>query len=405
MRPGLGGLTLLAAVSLVGCSPSANISDGSDLAERASASAAAQPKAGAEAASDEPSLVAEALASCRSIAESLPVEAQVGQLYMVGVSTSGLDEATRTALLSNNVGSVVLLGNSSTGSKPIRLLTAELGSLATAEVPLLIAVDQEGGAVQRLQGAGFTRIPSAHEQGGYEPGLLATEAETWGRELKDAGVDYNLAPVADVVPEDRRSSNAPIGELKRDFGSDPALVGTKSREFIEGMHRAGVLTSVKHFPGLGLVETNTDFGAARDTEVTPDSPVIEPFREAIDAGADSVMVSSAVFTKIDGDNEGVFSSPVITDLLRGELGYDGVVIADDLGAAKSVKEIEPAERGVRFIEAGGDLAINADPSLMGDMIGATLERVASDEGFAERVTESTERVLRLKASAGLVDCA
>ena len=100
----------------------------------------------------------------------------------------------------------------------------------------------------------------------------------------------------------------------------------------------------------------------------------------------------------------MFSSAVITDLLRGDLGYDGVVIADDLGAAVAVKGVDAAQRGVRFIEAGGDIAINADPALMGAMADATVELAGSDEGFAARVAESAGRVLELKASAGLVDC-
>nr|WP_269452196.1 glycoside hydrolase family 3 N-terminal domain-containing protein [Tessaracoccus coleopterorum] len=222
--------------------------------------------------------------------------------------------------------------------------------------------------------------------------------------MHGAGVLYDLAPVGDVVPEDRRATNAPIGQLKRDFGSDPDMVGAKVQEFIAGMHEAGVRTSVKHFPGLGQVETNTDFGVALDTEVTADSPTLEPFRAAIDAGVDSVMVSSAIFTLIDKDNPGVFSGKVITELLRGGFGFDGIVIADDLGAAKAVADIEPSQRGVKFIAAGGDIAINADPSLMGGMVEATLERVAEDDGFAARVTESTARVLELKESAGLLSC-
>ena len=398
MRARIGAIALLAVGGLAACAPTPVPGEGVPEGGSASVSTAAE-QGSAEAASP----AAQPL-SCTDLAAALPLESQVGQLYMVGVSTAGLDEDTRSAIVDHQVGSVVLLGNSSAGSKPIRLLTAELGSLGAADLPLLVAVDQEGGAVQRLQGEGFTRIPDARTQGGFASGELAVEAETWGKELKDAGVDYNLAPVADVVPEDRRASNAPIGKMQRDYGSDPAQVGAKVGEFIEGMHNAGVLTSVKHFPGLGLVETNTDFGAAVDTEVGADSPEIEPFRTAIEAGADSVMVSSAVFKKIDADNEGVFSSAVITDLLRGDLGYDGVVIADDLGAAVAVKGVDAAQRGVRFIEAGGDIAINADPALMGAMADATVELAGSDEGFAARVAESAGRVLELKASAGLVDC-
>jgi beta-N-acetylhexosaminidase len=342
--------------------------------------------------------------ACVTMARGLSPEERVGQLFMLGVSTSGLDEATRAAVVDNRVGSVVLLGNSSAGRKVIRLLTAELGSLATAALPLLIAVDQEGGAVQRLKGEGFDDIPPARTQGGTDPAELEAEAAEWGEQLKRAGVDYNLAPVADVVPEAKRGSNEPIGKLKRDFGADPAEVADSVVAVVEGMRQAGVATSAKHFPGLGEVTTNTDFGAALDTVTTPESENLAPFRAAIEAGVSSVMVSSAVFERIDPDNEGVFSSALITDLLRGDLGFDGVVIADDLGAAKAVADVTPGERAVRFLEAGGDLIINANPALMSDMAGATVERVEGDESFAARVEESTARVLQLKVDAGLMTC-
>ncbi|MFD0867427.1 glycoside hydrolase family 3 N-terminal domain-containing protein, partial [Tessaracoccus lubricantis] len=235
-------------------------------------------------------------------------------------------------------------------------------------------------------------------------GELRAAATEWAEQLRAAGVRYDLAPVADVVPEAKRSSNEPIGKLQRDYGSDPERVSESVVGFVEAMQSAGIATSVKHFPGLGEVTTNTDFGAAEDTDTTADSANLAPFRAAIEAGVDSVMVSSAVFTRIDPDNEGVFSRAVITDMLRDELGFDGVVIADDLGAAASVKSVAPGERALRFFEAGGDLVINANPSVMRPMVTATLERADEDAEFADQVVESTSRVLRLKSSVGLVDC-
>lgn len=342
--------------------------------------------------------------SCRHLAESLTPEERVGQLFMVGVDTGGLDPMTRSAIVDFKVGSVVLLGNTTDGSRAIRTLTAELGSLGTSKLPLLVAVDQEGGTVQRLKGPGFSTMPPARDQGAMAPGDLEVAARTWAGELKEAGVHYDLAPVGDLVPEAKRTTNEPIGRLQRDFGSDPVQVSEAVASFVTGMQAGGVVTAVKHFPGLGEVVTNTDFGAAEDTDVTRDSAHLDPFRAAIEAGADSVMISSAVFTELDPDNEGVFSSVIITDLLRGELGFEGVVIADDLGAAAAVKGVSPADRAVRFIEAGGDLVINADPRIMREMSAATLAAAGERPAFSDQVVESTSRVLRLKAAAGLVEC-
>jgi glycoside hydrolase family 3 domain protein len=330
----------------------------------------------------------------------MPVEQRVGQLFMIGVSTSGLDKTTRQAIRDHHIGSAVLLGNSGAGRGSITQITTELSSLGD----ILTAVDQEGGSVQRLQGPGFSGIPTAQRQGGYPDGELRANAKTWGEELAAAGVRYNLAPVADVVPGAKQRSNAPVGQLDRNFGNDVPTVSASVTEFIEGSHGAGVLTSLKHFPGLGEVTVNTDFRVAIDQNITADHPYLESFRAGIEAGADSVMVSSAIFKQIDPDQEGVFSQRIIEGMLRQDLDFDKVVISDDLGMAAAVSNIPPGERATRFFAAGGDLLINADPSMMPTMAEATIAWAAIDPANAERVTQSATRVLELKQSAGLPSC-
>ncbi len=342
--------------------------------------------------------------SCQELVSGMTLAQQVGQLYMVGVSTSGLDAATSSAIRDTHTGSVVLLGNSTASSGAIAEVTEDVGALGTDAMPLLVSVDQEGGRVQRLEGEGFSDIPTAVDQAALDPGELRASARGWGEELAAVGIHYNLAPVADVVPESKRSSNAPIGALKRNYGNDRETAARGVTAFVEGMAEAGLATSLKHFPGLGKVTANTDFGAAKDTDVVPGDDDWSVFVAGIDAGASSVMVSSGVFENLDPDHEGVFSRAIITDILRGELGFDKVVIADDLGAAVAVKDIPAAERGTRFIQAGGDVAINADPALLKGMVADTLETAEGDEAFAAQVAESAARVLELKASGGLLDC-
>lgn len=340
---------------------------------------------------------------CSAMASELPLATQVGQLYMVGVSTTGLDQATRDAIVAGEVGSVVLLGNTDAGAHPIRGITDELVAL-DVQVPVAIAVDQEGGSVQRLGGEGFSQIPSAVNQAKLAEGELELAARDWADELADAGVHWNLAPVADVVPVEKQSTNQPIGRLERNYGNDLALTSRSVTEFVEGMRIAGIATSLKHFPGLGHVVENTDFDAATDVDVVPGDQEWQSFVAGMDAGASSVMISSAIFQNLDPEQEGVFSSTIITSILRGELGFEGVVIADDLGAAVAVSDIPPADRGVRFIEAGGDVVINANPALMEEMLAATLSLAQEDPDFAEQVMASATRVLDLKSWLGLVEC-
>ncbi len=393
-------LTALGAVALAACAP-APLTTGMESATAAPTDPATTTSASAPSTTASPSPT---VASCAALAADLSLEEQVGQLFMIGLDSAELNETTRRAIADYDIGSVILLSNRTSGSSAIRTLTASISKEGTARLPIMLAVDQEGGSVQRLQGDGFSSIPTAREQGTWSADELRAEATSWARQLKKAGVDYNLAPVADVVPESKRESNAPIGSLKRDFGADAEQVSASVTAFIGGMQAGGIMTSAKHFPGLGEVTENTDYAVAYDDDIDEDSDALEPFRAAIDAGVSSVMISSAIFEKIDPDNEGVFSSVIITDLLRGKLGYDGVVIADDLGAAKAVGDVAPGERAVRFLAAGGDLVINADPRLMGDMVEAVLDEADDDADFRAGLETSTARILALKAEAGLLSC-
>lgn len=342
--------------------------------------------------------------TCEDMAAALPVADQVGQLFMLAVDTGGLDAGTRKALERDRIGSVVLLGNTEAGSAAVAELTGELATLEVGSSGMLVAVDQEGGQVQRLRGNGFTRIPPATKQGELAPDVLQTQAAQWGSELRAAGVRYNLAPVADVVPPELRYDNPPIGALDRHYGDTAAKAGPQVAAFVRGMREAGVATSLKHFPGLGKASANTDFDAATDDAVVPGDPDWAVFTDGIEAGADSVMVSSATYERIDPDHRAVFSSVVMTDQLRTGLGFDGVIISDDLGAAASVADVPAGERAVRFLTAGGDLVINADASVSDDMVQAVLEQAAADPDFAAQLTASAGRVLRLKASVGLTTC-
>lgn len=346
--------------------------------------------------SDEPELEL-----CLAEAQAMSLDARIGQLIMVGV-TDGLDAAERKAITSYQLGSVVLLGNQSGGVADTAALAAELTALVP-DAGMLLSVDQEGGVVQRLTGTGFRKIPSATKQAELPLDSLQARARNWGVELIEAGVQLNLAPVADVVPAKKVKSNAPIGKLNRGFGSDPELVAEKVRAVINGYSAAAVGTTVKHFPGLGEVVGNTDHASGVvDDVTTADSASLLPFRTAIETGVAAVMISSARYSKIDAKNQAVFS-PKVIGLLR-DWDYDGVVISDDLGAAVSVSKIPAGQRALRFLSAGGDVVINASPALVGPMVDAVKVEAGKDEAFAEQVTRSVARVLRMKQGLGIVSC-
>jgi beta-N-acetylhexosaminidase len=171
--------------------------------------------------------------------------------------------------------------------------------------------------------------------------------------------------------------------------------------------RAGdVAATVKHFPGLGRITGNTDVTATGITDgtTTTDDPYLEPFESGIRAGADLVMVGSAIYSRIDPGTNAMFSRAVVTDLLRGRLGYDGVVITDDVGAAKAVAAVPTGERATRFVAAGGDIVLTARPSTVGAMHRALKAAIAADPGFAAKVQAAATRVVDLKVRMGLARC-
>ncbi len=336
---------------------------------------------------------------------SMTLEQRVGQLLMVGGPATSVGPATRAAITRYHVGNVMLTGRSTAGVTATARVSAGVRSLATrsatAGVPLLVATDQEGGAVQVLRGNGFTRIPSALEQGEWSSARLRARATGWGRELRAAGIDLNLAPVADTVPSATAAGNAPIGAFDRQFGSSPEEVGDHVVAFAVGMRAAGVATAVKHFPGLGLVRGNPDVSSGvTDRTTTRTGAALVPFKDAVAAGAPFVMMSTASYSRIDPDRPAAFSPVVVGDLLRGDLGFDGVVVSDDLGSARQVRHLPAGERAVRFVAAGGDLVLTVDPAVLPTMYRALLARARTDRRFRVLVDASAQRVLRAKASLG-----
>jgi beta-N-acetylhexosaminidase len=271
-------------------------------------------------------------------------------------------------------------------------------------VETLLAADQEGGLVQRLQGPGFDTIPSAVRQAALSDAELGRRAETWGEQLAAAGIDADLAPVADVVPQDLVRVNQPVGQLRRGYGSDPDVVADKVAAFTSGMDDAGVATAVKHFPGLGRVRGNTDTTRdVVDETTTRDDAALRGFRAAVRAGVDMVMVSSATYARIDGRRRAVFSPVVVDGMIRDDLDFDGVVISDDL-AAVALQDVPAGQRVVRFVQAGGDLAIVGSAAEARTMARALRVRAERDADFAAQVDRAAARVLRLKQRRGLTDC-
>jgi beta-N-acetylhexosaminidase len=344
--------------------------------------------------------------TCSELVGKMSLAERVGQLLMIAVSSTGVSASEQAIVRRTRAGSVILLGNSTAGMRATRGVSSRVRGAAGTPggVKVMIAADQEGGLVQRLKGPGFTPIPSATRQARQSDAQLRRNAYAWGNQLKAAGITANLAPVADVVPSSMVWINQPIGQLRRGYGPSPKTVAAKVTAFTEGMNRAGVATAAKHFPGLGRVRGNTDFMTrVVDPTTTRHDAALSGFKAAVNAHVDMVMVSSAFYSKIDDEHRAAFSSMIINDMLRKDLGFTGVVISDDL-AAVAMRIVPPDERALRFLRAGGDLMIVGDASLATIMADAIKDEVSDDPDLAKRVTESAARVVAMKQRRGLARC-
>jgi beta-N-acetylhexosaminidase len=330
-------------------------------------------------------------------------EAQrVGQLFMVDCPSTSLAAATRTDITKYAIGSVILDGTSHLNRAQTAAITAGLQKLAPAGTKLFISTDQEGGLVQRLQGTGFTRIPSAVVQGTISPTTLQADVKAWATQLREAGVNVDLGPVMDTVPSNSKG-NPPIGDLDREYGHTPATVTSHGTAVARGLAAAAVDATIKHFPGLGRVAGNTDTTAGvRDTVTTSTDPYLAPFQAAIKGGVPFVMMSTAIYTRIDASHPAAFSSTIVTGLLRKKFGFTGVIISDDLGQAKQVAAYSVGTRAIDFIAAGGDIVLTVKADQAAAMTAAVLARTKTSAAFKAQVDAAALTVLKAKQARGLL---
>ena len=279
------------------------------------------------------------------------------------------------------------------------LQRASLAAGRKVKVPLLISTDQEQGVVYRV-GPPATQFPGAMALGaGRSAADARTAAAITGAELKAVGVNQDYAPVADV---NMNALNPVIGV--RSFSSDPALVAQLTTAQVKGLEAGGRIASCpKHFPGHGDTATDSHVGIpeidhTREEWSRVDAP---PFRAAIAAGVDAIMTAHIVVKSLDpAGDPATLSKPILTGILREELGFDGLVITDSLGMAGVRQKYGDEEVPVRALEAGVDQLLM--PPKMDVAYDAVLAAVRSGRISERRLDRSVYRVLRLKYLNGVV---
>lgn len=343
---------------------------------------------------------------------TVPLEVMTGQMLMLGFRGTTLtpDNPVVADLSERHVGGVVLFGRDlATGGErnitsPDQLATLCSDLRATADGHLLVAVDQEGGRVARLDPRhGFPDAPSAAELGAAgDPGATRAAAEQIARTLALAGIDLNFAPVVDV---DVNPANPVIGALGRSFSADPEVVAEQAAAYVRGHRAVGVLTCLKHFPGHGSSRDDSHLGFVDVTDTWSDTELV-PYRRLIGAGlADTVMVAHVFNAALDADLPASLSRATVTGLLREQLGFDGVVVTDDL-QMRAITDGWSLRESVRLaVEAGNDILTFSDnvdvvtPDLGRRVHETLLDLVAAGDVTEERIRLSYDRIMALKARA------
>jgi beta-N-acetylhexosaminidase len=332
---------------------------------------------------------------------------KIAGLLVVGFRGATLDEAPwiRTAIADQGLGGVILFDRDQLTGGPrnvvspaqVRALARDLRAAAPGR-SIIVSTDQEGGLVTRLGPAhGFPAVASEEKIGSGTQAAAREWAETIARTLADSGLDLNFAPVVDLNVNPRSPA---IGALHRSFSADPEVVVRMATIEIDAHRAAGVRTTLKHFPGIGSSTTNTDFGVA-DVTRTWSRTELEPFQRLIaDGPADVVMAGHVVNGQLDRDHPASLSKATVTGLLRGELGWDGIVVTDDLQAAAIVEAFGADEAVLLALDAGDDLLLFAnqqtyDPRIVGRVVDVVAAATDSGRIPQARIEEAWARVQRL----------
>jgi beta-N-acetylhexosaminidase len=346
-----------------------------------------------------------------SPAPAIPLRQRIARLLVVGFRGLRVeaDDWIAANIAVDGLGGVILFDKDrSLATRNVRTarqvtrLVSDLRALAP-DRELIVAIDQEGGLVTRLSPAyGFPAVASEEAIGRKNDAAVRTWADGLVATLADVGINLNLAPVVDLNVNPK---NPAIGALDRAFSADPAVVAKDAAIEIQAHRAANVRTALKHFPGLGSATKNTDFGVS-DVTRTWSLEELDPYRLLLGQGlVDVVMTGHLVNGQIDASAPASLSRGTVTDLLRDELGWDGVVITDDLQAG-AITDAFGAEDAVALaLDAGNDLLLFANQQVYdANVVSWAVDLI---EGFVTtgripeaRIDKSYARVTSLFPSAG-----
>ena len=343
-------------------------------------------------------------ATAAPTASAAALRRKIARLLIVGFRGMTVDDAPwiKEAIQRDGLGGVILFDRDQTtggarnieSPEQVRELVADLKALAQ-DRELIVAIDQEGGVVTRLSPKhGYPAVASEEAIGEQGDTAVQAWADGIAATLRDAGINLNFAPVVDL---DVNPTNPAIGALHRAFSDDPAVVARDAAIEVNAHRAEGVVTALKHFPGLGSASTNTDFGVA-DVTATWTDRELDPYRNLIAGGnVDMIMAAHVVNGQIQPGAPASLSEATVTGLLRGQLAWDGAVVTDDMGASAITRTFGFGDAIALALEAGNDILLYAnqqayDPELPGKVIDEVVRIVGNGWVTEAQIDRSIERI-------------
>lgn len=317
----------------------------------------------------------------------------IGQLFMLGLEGTTPSKALEGFIRDLNPGGVILFTRNLGSPEEIATLIDSLQ--AASRTPLFVAIDQEGGKVARLQPP-FTRWPGA-ETVGAAGSIELTQAigASIGKELMAVGINMNMAPVLDVLTNPANPVMA-----GRSFGSDPHTVAEQGIAFFRGLANQGVVAVGKHFPGHGdtMVDSHLALPIVPYDLNRLAAMELMPFSQAIGAGIPALMTAHLLIPALDPKQPATLSRRILTDLLRDQLGFHGLVVSDDLLMQGIADTTPPGEAAIRVFEAGGDLALIChDEGAQRQAFDVVVEAVETGRLSETTFRMSYDRIMKAKA--------
>ena len=366
---------------------------GGETAETPSGEAAGTPVSGEAAAAPDP---ADNTAAAERYVNNLPLESQVAQMFFARCPE--VDAATLAG--EYDIGGYILFGRDFEGQTPASVTSTIQSYQDAAATPMLIGVDEEGGTVVRIssnpnfRAVKFHSPQALYNEGGFD--LITSDTKEKDELLASIGVNVNFAPVCDVSTNPNDFINA------RAFGKDASQTSEYVRTVVKQMLADGTGMVLKHFPGYGNnVDTHTGIAIDERSIDSFRSSDFLPFQAGIDAGAQSVLVSHNVVNCMDSELPASLS-PAVHEILRDELGFDGVIMTDDL-IMEAITDYTGGENAaVLAVQAGNDMLVSSD---FVTQYNAVLNAVKDGTISEERIRESAVRVIRWKMDLGLMEAA